>query len=446
MYRIPQVKLFATAYRCSGYLSLYLRHVNSYAVSAAHQSVYPMFETARFAYRKTKRTLTDVTFWISFVTAYLRIFESFGLSPNRPADLQKIAIITTVVLIALEYSCWVGALYVFQPRCVLAVYFLWILLARNEFFKRCVLQVLKIVGKGLVEVCAVIAAAIPAVLACVLALYSAVLAIPSLLISLPFVLLHATLLTIAASMRGITSLTLEFIRDAYQVTAEWIRNVRLLTLPGKALSFLWKMLKSLLLACLCLGIHPVEEDVYDLTALPEQSSDKNSQYGFLRNVIAVSIGAVVAVVAGVFSIAATLVSLLALPIVLLGFTLFNHPDVSCDRESSPRAGRLAICFDTSNVPPEPRNPEFIQRIATYVVNAANTAQSRHATTQPANEDINVAAEAQRPGIGERVQRAISMIAQAFSSSNTQPDTGAPSAICFGVESVSQGLATEPLQR
>lgn len=180
--------------------------------------------------------------------------------------------------------------------------------------------------------------------------------------------------------------------------------------------------------------------------IPEQSSDKNSQYGFLRNVIAVSIGAVVAVVAGVFSIAATLVSLLALPIVLLGFTLFNHPDVSCDRESSPRAGRLAICFDTSNVPPEPRNPEFIQRIATYVVNAANTAQSRHATTQPANEDINVAAEAQRPGIGERVQRAISMIAQAFSSSNTQPDTGAPSAICFGVESVSQGLATEPLQR
>ncbi|ANC34444.1 hypothetical protein P029_03685 [Anaplasma phagocytophilum str. Norway variant2] len=446
MSRVPQVKLFATAYRCSGYLSLYLRHVNSYAVSAAHQSVYPMFYTARFAYRKTKGTLTDVTFWISFVTAYFRIFEAFGLSPNRPADLQKIAIITAVVIIALEFSCLVGALYVFQLHHVLAVYFLWMLLARNEFFKRCVLQVLKIVGKCLVEVCAVIAAAIPAMLACVLALYSAILAIPSLLISLPFMLLHATLLTVASSMRSVTSLTLEFIRSAYKVTAEWIRNVRLLKLPGKALSCLWKMLKSFLLACLCLGIHPVEEDVYDLTALPDQSSDKNSQCGFLRNIIAVSVGAVVAVVAGVFSIAATLVSLLVLPIVLLGFTLFHHPDVSRDR-GRPSGTRRAMCFDTSNIPREPHNPEFIQRMATYVVNAANTARSSQPTpTQPANEDPNMAAGAQRPGIGERVHRAISVIAQAFSSSNTRLDTGIPSAMCFGVESVSSGLATEPLQR
>ncbi|KJV67535.1 putative membrane protein [Anaplasma phagocytophilum str. ApNP] len=446
MSRVPQVKLFATAYRCSGYLSLYLRHVNSYAVSAAHQSVYPMFYTARFAYRKTKGTLTDVTFWISFVTAYSRIFEAFGLSPNRPADLRKIAIITAVVLIALEFSCWVGALYVFQLHHVLAVYFLWMLLARNEFFKRCVLQVLKIVGKCLVEVCAVIAAAIPAMLACVLALYSAILAIPSLLISLPFMLLHATLLTVASSMRNVTSLTLEFIRSAYQVTAEWIRNVRLLKLPGKALSCLWKMLKSFLLACLCLGIHPVEEDVYDLTALPDQSSDKNSQCGLLRSVIAVSVGAVVAVMAGVFSIAATLVSLLALPIVLLGFTLFHHPDVSYDRERPSGTRRLAICFDTSNVPREPRNLELIQQATPNWVNTANTARSSHATTRPANEDINVAAGAQRPGIGEGVQRVISVIAQAFSYSNTRPDTGAPGAICFDVESVSSGLATEQLQR
>ncbi|WP_258013370.1 hypothetical protein [Anaplasma phagocytophilum] len=319
------------------------------------------------------------------------------------------------------------------------VYFLWMLVVRTKFFKKCVRKIFT-------EVCAVIAAAIPAVLACVLALYSAVLAIPSLLISLPFMLLHATLLTIAASMRSITSLTLKFIRDAYQVTAEWIRNLRLLTLPGKALSFLWKMLKSLLLACLCLGVHPVDENSLDLLTSSSESDDKRTQCGFFRNVLAVSVGAVVAVVAGVFSIAATLVSLLVLPIVLLGFTLFHHPDVSRDR-GRPSGTRRAMCSDTSNIPREPHNPEFIQRMATYVVNAANTARSSQPTpTQPANEDPNMAAGAQRPGIGERVHRAISVIAQAFSSSNTRLDTGIPSAMCFGVESVSSGLATEPLQR
>ncbi|ANC34446.1 hypothetical protein P029_03700 [Anaplasma phagocytophilum str. Norway variant2] len=432
--------LFRTAYRCSGYVSSYLRHLNTYAVSAAHQSVYPMFYTARFAYKRTKQAYA--TFWVDLfvgaLLAYVRIFEALELalrnSENRK-KLIKIAIIMPIFVVVLIGICYMG------------IYLLFSLCLRVKLLRICVQKILNIIGRCLVEVCAVIAAAIPAVLACVLALYSAVLAIPSLLISLPFMLLHATLLTIAASIRSITSLTLKFIRDAYQATAEGIRNLRLLTLPGKALSFLWKMLKSLLLACLCLGIHPVEEDVYDLTALPDQSSDKNSQCGFFRNVIAVSIGAVVAVVAGILSIAATLVLLLALPIVLLGFTLFHHPDVSRDRDRSPRAGRLAICFDTSNVPPEPHNPEFIQRMATYVVNAANTARSRqHTPTQPANEDPNMAAGAQIPGIGERVQQAISVIAQAFSSSNTRPDTGIPGAICFGVESVSSGLATEPLQR
>ncbi|SCV66422.1 hypothetical protein ANAPH1_01042 [Anaplasma phagocytophilum] len=330
--------------------------------------------------------------------------------------------------------------------CYMGIYLLFLLCLRVKLLRICVQKILNIIGRCLAEVCAVIAAAIPAMLACVLALYSAILAIPSLLISLPFMLLHATLLTVASSMRNVTSLTLEFIRSAYQATAEWIRNVRLLQLPGKVLSFLWKMLKSFLLACLCLGIHPVEEDVYDLTALPDQSSDKNSQCGFLRNIIAVSVGAVVAVVAGILSIAATLVSLLALPIVLLGFTLFHHPDVSCDSERSSRTRLLAICFDTSNVPPEPHNLELIPQATPNWVNTANTARSSHATTRPANEDINVAAGAQRPGIGEGVYRAISMIAQAFSSSNTRSDKGAPGAICFGVESVSQGLATEQLQR
>ncbi|KDB56321.1 hypothetical protein O997_04270 [Anaplasma phagocytophilum str. MRK] len=316
---------------------------------------------------------------------------------------------------------------------------------RVKLLRICVQKILNIIGKCLVEVCAVIAAAIPAVLACVLALYSAILAIPSVLISLPFMLLHATLLTVASSMRRVTLLTLEFIRSAYQVTADWIRNVRLLRLPGKVLSFLWKMLKSFLLACLCLSTHTVEEDVCDLTALPDQGGDRNPQCGFFRNMIAVSVGAVVAVVAGIFSIAATLVSLLVLPIVLLGFTLFYHPDVSCDRERSSRTRRLAICFDTSNVPRESRNLELIPQATPNGVNAANTARSSHATTS-ANEDINVAAGAQRPGIGERVQWAISVIAQAFSSSNTRSDTSVPGAICFGVESVSHGLATEPLQR
>ncbi|EOA62365.1 hypothetical protein [Anaplasma phagocytophilum] len=442
----PCDRLFGTTeYRCSEYVYRYLRHVNTYAVAVAYQSVYPVLFIPRYVYRKTKWSFSAImggvcwfidSLLVGLQKAYLRMLGALGLSiyNYRREDIIKIWTMTSVPITWL-LACLVpsGYLYTIIELSVLSVLVHIFSLSESEFehMRTYVLKMLETVRRGIVEVGAILVAA---------------LSVPVLIISLPFVLLHATLLTIAASMRGITSLTLEFIRDAYQVTAEWIRNVRLLTLPGKALSFLWKMLKSLLLACLCLGIHPVEEDVYDLTALPEQSSDKNSQYGFLRNVIAVSIGAVVAVVAGVFSIAATLVSLLALPIVLLGFTLFNHPDVSCDRESSPRAGRLAICFDTSNVPPEPRNPEFIQRIATYVVNAANTAQSRHATTQPANEDINVAAEAQRPGIGERVQRAISMIAQAFSSSNTQPDTGAPSAICFGVESVSQGLATEPLQR
>ncbi|SBO13800.1 hypothetical protein ANAPC1_00138 [Anaplasma phagocytophilum] len=395
-----------------------------------------MLFVAKFAYKRTKQAYT--TFWVDLLVGALLTFEALELalrnSENRK-KLIKIAIIMPIFVVVLIVVCYIG------------IYLLFSLCLRVKLLRICVQKILNIIGRCLAEVCAVIAAVIPAVLACVLALYSAVLAIPSLLISLPFVLLHATLLTIAASMRSITPLTLEFIRDAYQVTAEWMRNVRLLKLPGKALSFLWKMLKSLLLACLCLGVHTVDEDSLSLLASSSESDDKRTQCGFLRNVIAVSVGAVVAVVAGVFSIAATLVSFLVLPMVLLGFTLFHHPDVSRDREHPHRAGRLAICFDTSNVPPEPRNPEFIQRIATYVVTAANTARSRqHTPTQPANEDPNMAAGAQIPEIGERVQRAILMIAQAFSSSNTRPDTSVPGAICFGVESVSQGLATEQLQR
>ncbi|UQD54533.1 hypothetical protein [Anaplasma phagocytophilum] len=442
-----QGALFRTAYRCSGYASSYLRHVSAYAVASAYQSVYPMLFTARFAYRKTKRTLTNVTYWLNFfaglVLVYFRIFEVFGFSPYRPEDLRKMVIITAVLVLAFVLGTLVIALFSFPLHFVAGAFFLFQLCTYVDFVTRLILQIFKIIGKGLVEVCAILAASIPCMLACVLALYSAALAIPSLLISLPFMLLHSTLLTVGSSMRSVTSLTLEFIRSTYRATAEWIRNVR----PGTALLFLWKMLKSLLLACLCLGTHPVDEDNLSLVASSSESGNQRTQCGFFRNVIAVSVGAVVAVVAGVFSIAATLVSLLALPIVLLGFTLFHHPDVSCDRERSPRTGRLAICFDTSNVPPEPHNPEFIQRIATYVVTAANTAQSRQPTpTQPANEDPNMAAGAQIPGIGERVQRAISVIAQAFSSSNTRSDTGIPSAICFGVESVSQGLATDPLQR
>ncbi|SCV66707.1 hypothetical protein ANAPRD1_01224 [Anaplasma phagocytophilum] len=441
--------LFRTAYMCSGYVYGYLRHVNTYAVSAAHQSVYPMLYTARFAYRKTKRTLTSVTFWMNLVLLYFCIFQVFGWSPNRPKDLFKIAIITAVISSTLGIMPWWIATFIFPRRYVVATYVLWMLVVRTEFFKRCVRKIFSIIGRCLAEVCAVIAAVIPLMLACVLALYATVFAIPCLLISLPFMLLHSTLLTMASSMRGVTLLTLEFIRSTYQVTAEWIRDVRLLQLPGKVLLFLWKMLKSLLLACLCLGIHPVDEDSLNLvtSSSSSESDNQRTECGFFRNVIAVSVGAVVAVVAGILSIAATLVSLLVLPMVLLGFTLFHHPDVSYDRERSPRAGRLAICFDTSNVPPEPHNPEFIQRMATYVVNAANTARSSQPTpTQPANEDPNMAAGAQRPGIGERVHRAISVIAQAFSSSNTRLDTGIPSAICFGVESVSYGLATETLQR
>ncbi|SCV64334.1 hypothetical protein ANAPH2_00922 [Anaplasma phagocytophilum] len=438
--------LFRTAYRCSGYASSYLRHVNSYAVASAYQSAYPMLFVARFAYKRAKRAYA--TFWedliIDVVFAYIRVLDDLELYLNdfkNKKKTTKIAIIALTFVVVLTGVCYMG-IYLLFSLC-LRVKLLRICVQKIRI---CVQKILNIIGRCLTEVCAVIAAAIPAVLACVLALYSAILAIPSLLISLPFMLLHATLLTIAASMRSVTSLTLEFIRSTYQATAEWIRNVRLLKLLGKALSCLWKMLKSFLLACLCLGIHPVEEDVYDLSALPDQSSDKNSQCGLLRRVIAVSVGAVVAVMAGVFSIAATLVSLLALPIVLLGFTLFHHPDVSCDSERSSRTRRLAICFDTSNVPPEPHNLELIPQATPNGVNTANTARSSHATTRPANEDINVAAGAQRPGIGERVQRAISMIAQAFSYSNTRPDTGAPGAICFDVESVSSGLATEQLQR
>ncbi|SCV61676.1 hypothetical protein ANAPC5_00048 [Anaplasma phagocytophilum] len=393
--------LFRTAYMCSGYASSYLRHLNNYAVASAYQSAYPMSFAARFAYKRAKRAYATFGEYLiaGALLACIRVYSALELSLDdfkNKKKTTKIAIVALMFVVVLIGVCYAG------------IYYLFSLCLRVKLLRICVQKILNIIGRCLAEVCAVIAAVIPAVLACVLALYSAVLAIPSLLISLPFMLLHATLLTIAASMRSITSLTLKFIRDAYQATAEGIRNVRLLKLPGKALSFLWKMLKSLLLACLCLGIHPVEEDVYDLTALPDQSSDQNSQCGFLRNVIAVSIGAVVAVVAGILSIAATLVSLLALPIVLLGFTLFHHPDVSYDREHSPRAGRLAICFDTSNVPPEPHNPELIPQEAPNGVNAANTERSSHATTQP--------------------------------------DTGAPGAMCFGVESVSSGLATEPLQR
>ncbi|WP_151306423.1 hypothetical protein AB9K21_01540 [Anaplasma phagocytophilum] len=431
--------LFRTAYRCSGYASSYLRHLNNYAVASAYQSAYPMLFAARFAYKRAKRAYA--TFWedliVGALLAYKRVLDALELSLNdfkNKKKTTKIAIIALTFVVVLIGVCYMG------------IYLLFSLCLRVKLLRICVQKILNIIGRCLAEVCAVIAAAIPAMLACVLALYSAILAIPSLLISLPFMLLHATLLTVASSMRNVTSLTLEFIRSAYQVTAEWIRNVRLLKLPGKALSCLWKMLKSFLLACLCLGIHPVEEDVYDLTALPDQSSDKNSQCGLLRSVIAVSVGAVVAVMAGVFSIAATLVSLLALPIVLLGFTLFHHPDVSYDRERPSGTRRLAICFDTSNVPREPRNLELIQQATPNWVNTANTARSSHATTRPANEDINVAAGAQRPGIGEGVQRVISVIAQAFSYSNTRPDTGAPGAICFDVESVSSGLATEQLQR
>ncbi|MDD9362376.1 MAG: hypothetical protein PV344_05585, partial [Anaplasma sp.] len=125
--------------------------------------------------------------------------------------------------------------------------------------------------------------------------------------------------------------------------------------------------------------------------------------------------------AGVFSIAATMVSLLLLPLVLLGFTLFHHSDVSCDRErASGGTRRFAICFDTSNVPRETNNQEHIQ----HVVTAANTARSSlPALAQPANENINVDAEAQRPGIGGRVHRA------------RQSDSGVSSAMCFGVESI-----------
>ncbi|KJZ99339.1 putative membrane protein [Anaplasma phagocytophilum str. CR1007] len=437
----PHEALFRTAYRCSGYASSYLRHLNIYAVASAYQSAYPMFYTARFAYKRVKRAYATL-FWgdlivISVLRAYIdAFFKVLKLSLDDYKDKRK----TTKIALKIALSALMLVLMLIGV-CITVVSLLFLLCLRVKLLRICVQKIFNIIGKCLVEVCAVIAAAIPAVLACVLALYSAILAIPSLLISLPFMLLHATLLTVASSMRNVTSLTLEFIRSAYHVTAESIRNVRLLQLPGKVLSFLWKMLKSFLLACLCLGIHPVEEDVYDLTALPDQSSGRNSQCGFLRNIIAVSVGAVVAVVAGVFSIATTLVSLLVLPIVLLGFTLFYHPDVSCDRERSSRTGRLAICFDTSNVPREPHT----QAAPNGGVNAANTARSSHATTH-ANEDINVAAGAQRPVIGERVQWAISVIAQAFSSSNTRSDTSVPGAICFGVEYVSQGLATEPLQR
>ncbi|KJV63237.1 putative membrane protein [Anaplasma phagocytophilum str. NCH-1] len=352
--------MFATAYRCSGYASSYLRHLNIYAVASAYQSAYPMFYTARFAYKRVKRAYATL-FWgdlivISVLHAYIyAFFKVLKLSLDDYKDKKK----TTKIALKIALSALMLVLMLIVV-CIIVVYLLFSLCSRVkllricvQLLRICVQKIFNIIGKCLVEVCAVIAAAIPAVLACVLALYSAILAIPSLLISLPFMLLHATLLTVASSMRDVTSLTLEFIRSAYHVTAEWIRNVRLLQLPGKVLSFLWKMLKSFLLACLCLGIHPVEEDVYDLTALPDQSSGRNSQCGFLRNIIAVSVGAVVAVVAGVFSIATTLVSLLVLPIVLLGFTLFYHPDVSCDRERSSRTRRLAICFDTSNVPREP---------------------------------------------------------------------------------------------
>ncbi|KJV66317.1 hypothetical protein AB9K21_01545 [Anaplasma phagocytophilum] len=441
----PCDRLFGTTeYRCSEYVYRYLRHVNTYAVAVAYQSVYPVLFIPRYVYRKTKWSFSAImggvcwfidSLLVGLQKAYLRMLGALGLSIYRREDIIKIWTMTSVPITWL-LACWVpsGYLYTIIELSVLSVLVHIFSLSESEFehMGTYVLKMLETVRKGIVEVGAILVAA---------------LSVPVLIIALPFVLLHATLLTIAASMRGITSLILEFIQHTYSVTASWVRNVRLLKLPGKALSCLWKMLKSLLLACLCLGIHPVEEDVYDLTALPERRSDKNSQYGFLRNIIAVSVGAIVAVVAGILSIAATLVSLLALPIVLLGFTLFHHPDISCDRGRPSGTRRLAMCFDTSNVPPEPYNPEFIQRIATYVVTAANTAQSRqHTPTQPANENPNMAAGAQIPGIGEGVYRAISMIAQAFAYSNTRPDTGAPGAICFGVESVSQGLATESLQR
>ncbi|KDB56322.1 hypothetical protein O997_04275 [Anaplasma phagocytophilum str. MRK] len=61
--------LFRAAYRCSGYASSYLRHLNKYAVASVYQSAYPMFYTARFAYKRAKRRAN----W-----AYVKFWEDLG--------------------------------------------------------------------------------------------------------------------------------------------------------------------------------------------------------------------------------------------------------------------------------------------------------------------------------------------------------------------------------